>query len=155
MLGFVIIVVAVFVAALLISFIFFGLGYLLSLLLPLTLPQSIALAFGSVFIGVSALFAVALLYRFSTDFEYKHKRFGGRGDYEDDEEYDDYDDDEDEDDDDDEYDAGDKAHTEKKGSRTSWFPRNVTVVNSSKIGRNQPCPCGSGKKYKLCCGKNR
>ena len=23
-----------------------------------------------------------------------------------------------------------------------------------KIGRNEPCPCGSGKKYKFCCGKN-
>jgi len=23
-----------------------------------------------------------------------------------------------------------------------------------KVGRNQPCPCGSGKKYKKCCGKN-
>ena len=23
-----------------------------------------------------------------------------------------------------------------------------------KIGRNQHCPCGSGKKYKNCCGKN-
>ena len=23
-----------------------------------------------------------------------------------------------------------------------------------KIGRNEPCPCGSGKKYKQCCGKN-
>ncbi len=23
-----------------------------------------------------------------------------------------------------------------------------------KIGRNDPCPCGSGKKYKKCCGKN-
>ena len=23
-----------------------------------------------------------------------------------------------------------------------------------KIGRNEPCPCGSGKKYKNCCGKN-
>ena len=23
-----------------------------------------------------------------------------------------------------------------------------------KIGRNDPCPCGSGKKYKDCCGKN-
>ncbi len=22
-----------------------------------------------------------------------------------------------------------------------------------KIGRNQPCPCGSGKKFKYCCGK--
>ena len=24
----------------------------------------------------------------------------------------------------------------------------------SKVGRNDPCPCGSGKKYKHCCGKN-
>ena len=23
-----------------------------------------------------------------------------------------------------------------------------------KVGRNQPCPCGSGKKYKHCCGRN-
>ena len=30
-----------------------------------------------------------------------------------------------------------------------------TVVNSAaKIGRNDPCPCGSGKKYKNCCGRN-
>jgi len=27
-------------------------------------------------------------------------------------------------------------------------------LKSQKIGRNQPCPCGSGKKYKHCCGKN-
>lgn len=29
-----------------------------------------------------------------------------------------------------------------------------TIVNDKKIGRNDPCPCGSGKKYKQCCGKN-
>ncbi len=30
-----------------------------------------------------------------------------------------------------------------------------TVVRSQpKIGRNEPCPCGSGKKYKKCCGQN-
>ena len=30
-----------------------------------------------------------------------------------------------------------------------------TVVNEGpKVGRNDPCPCGSGKKYKQCCGKN-
>ena len=32
---------------------------------------------------------------------------------------------------------------------------NRTVVNEEpKIGRNDPCPCGSGKKYKNCCGRN-
>ena len=31
----------------------------------------------------------------------------------------------------------------------------VTVRRSSpKVGRNDPCPCGSGKKYKQCCGRN-
>jgi len=35
----------------------------------------------------------------------------------------------------------------------------VTVVEPihnrlPKIGRNDPCPCGSGKKYKKCCGSN-
>ncbi|MCM1307964.1 MAG: SEC-C metal-binding domain-containing protein [Butyrivibrio sp.] len=29
----------------------------------------------------------------------------------------------------------------------------TTVVKGKKIGRNEPCPCGSGKKYKQCCGK--
>ena len=28
-----------------------------------------------------------------------------------------------------------------------------TVVKDKKIGRNEPCPCGSGKKYKFCCGR--
>ncbi len=33
---------------------------------------------------------------------------------------------------------------------------NHTVVNTTpKVGRNDPCPCGSGKKYKNCCGKNQ
>ncbi|MBF0379575.1 MAG: SEC-C domain-containing protein [Magnetococcales bacterium] len=26
-----------------------------------------------------------------------------------------------------------------------------TVSNKKKIGRNEPCPCGSGKKFKKCC----
>ena len=28
------------------------------------------------------------------------------------------------------------------------------VRKTKKIGRNDPCPCGSGKKYKNCCGKD-
>lgn len=28
-----------------------------------------------------------------------------------------------------------------------------TTIRKEKIGRNEPCPCGSGKKYKQCCGK--
>jgi uncharacterized protein YecA (UPF0149 family) len=28
-----------------------------------------------------------------------------------------------------------------------------TIMAEKKVGRNEPCPCGSGKKYKKCCGK--
>ncbi|WDV45607.1 SEC-C metal-binding domain-containing protein [Clostridiaceae bacterium M8S5] len=33
------------------------------------------------------------------------------------------------------------------------YNKTQTVVKGKKIGRNEPCPCGSGKKYKKCCGK--
>lgn len=33
------------------------------------------------------------------------------------------------------------------------YKRSKTVVNDVKIGRNDPCPCGSGKKFKKCCGR--
>lgn len=31
--------------------------------------------------------------------------------------------------------------------------RSHTFVSEKKVGRNDPCPCGSGKKYKHCCGR--
>ena len=31
-------------------------------------------------------------------------------------------------------------------------PRANVEMGRNKIGRNDPCPCGSGKKYKKCCG---
>ena len=31
----------------------------------------------------------------------------------------------------------------------------TTIVKETKIYPNDPCPCGSGKKYKKCCGKNK
>lgn len=34
------------------------------------------------------------------------------------------------------------------------YKQSKTVVKGKKIGRNEPCPCGSGKKYKHCCGRN-
>ena len=33
-------------------------------------------------------------------------------------------------------------------------PKRKPVKAEKKVGRNDPCPCGSGKKYKQCCGKN-
>lgn len=31
----------------------------------------------------------------------------------------------------------------------------TTIVKGDKVYPNDPCPCGSGKKYKKCCGKNK
>lgn len=28
-----------------------------------------------------------------------------------------------------------------------------TRISGKRVGRNEPCPCGSGQKYKKCCGK--
>jgi peptide deformylase len=33
------------------------------------------------------------------------------------------------------------------------IPKIAPVINKTKVGPNQPCICGSGKKYKKCCGK--
>ncbi len=43
---------------------------------------------------------------------------------------------------------------EKIESITKDYRKSKTVVKEKKIGRNEPCPCGSGKKYKHCCGKS-
>jgi preprotein translocase subunit SecA len=32
-------------------------------------------------------------------------------------------------------------------------PEQPVKVGGKKVGRNDPCPCGSGKKYKYCCGR--
>ncbi|MBQ4405206.1 MAG: SEC-C domain-containing protein, partial [Selenomonadaceae bacterium] len=33
--------------------------------------------------------------------------------------------------------------------------KRAKTSDGKKIGRNDPCPCGSGKKYKNCCGRNK
>lgn len=35
------------------------------------------------------------------------------------------------------------------------YKKSKTVVKDKEPGRNDPCPCGSGKKYKKCCGINK
>lgn len=43
---------------------------------------------------------------------------------------------------------------EKLASIEKAYKRSKTVRVAKKPGRNDPCPCGSGKKYKNCCGRN-
>ena len=49
-----------------------------------------------------------------------------------------------------------KEHeAELKAEQAGNMPKVETVVHEGpRIGRNDPCPCGSGKKYKKCCGKD-
>ena len=44
---------------------------------------------------------------------------------------------------------------EKRKEIKKQYNESVTVRNENKIGRNDPCTCGSGKKYKKCCGKDK
>jgi preprotein translocase subunit SecA len=39
------------------------------------------------------------------------------------------------------------------GSKGDTKPRAPARAHGKKVGRNDPCPCGSGKKYKYCCGR--
>lgn len=54
-----------------------------------------------------------------------------------------------------------KIHIQKRedGSQTavrqSIASTQKSVNQGKKVGRNDPCPCGSGLKYKNCCGKNK
>ena len=42
---------------------------------------------------------------------------------------------------------------EKRKEIQKQYRESGIVRNEEKIGRNDPCPCGSGKKYKKCCGR--
>ncbi len=56
-----------------------------------------------------------------------------------------------------------RPHREKAGFRRHdgiWYYTEGEMVQAetqsrggAKVGRNEPCPCGSGKKYKKCCGR--
>jgi uncharacterized protein len=47
-----------------------------------------------------------------------------------------------------------RIHAHFLGQRSAYAAQTSTFVRSHrKIGRNEPCPCGSGKKYKRCCGQ--
>lgn len=43
--------------------------------------------------------------------------------------------------------------SQKRKEIKAAYNSTKTIVKGEKIGRNDPCPCGSGKKYKKCCGK--
>ena len=42
----------------------------------------------------------------------------------------------------------------ENGGANDGSRSNSPIVKTSTVGRNDPCPCGSGKKFKNCCGRN-
>jgi len=119
--------IVVFVSTL----IFVGIGYGLSCFLPLSLFQGALLSIGTAFVLVLGISAITIVIQISrkTELEYMD---------------DEYDEDLDgEFDDDDQDDDIEEVHNIHR-----------VVENTVKIGRNRLCPCGSGLKYKRCCGKD-
>lgn len=47
---------------------------------------------------------------------------------------------------------GNSANDLRRDHLTPEF-KGARIVGREKLGRNEPCPCGSGLKYKKCCGK--
>ena len=109
--------------------IFIGCGYLISLITALTLFQASLLCIGTTFLLVLVVVIIVAGVMINDYIQ--------TSDYDEDE-----DDDEEEEEDYDEEDENDDA-----------IRRDFTVIKKRKTGRNEPCPCESGKKYKYCCGK--
>ena len=105
----------------------FGISYLVSSLFHFTLLQSVYIVLAATFVVsfIILVFSVTLYYNDLG--RYTYSEF----DDDDDELFDEYDE--------------DYEH--------EIYERPHTVHQADKIGRNRPCPCGSGKKYKNCCGK--
>ena len=124
--------VSIFFLIIISSVIFIGGGYIISLAIPLTLFQASILCIGATFVLMFIITTVMVVMVIAGHREW------GYGDEEDD-----YDDEEDD------YDDENVEEDETDNSTK----RKIVDMKTVKIGRNKPCPCGSGKKYKHCCGK--
>jgi len=126
-----IIIVLVLLTVIVSTCIFLGVGYALSCILPLSLFQGTLLSIGASFVVVFCVSVITIVVQLV--------RYSGWDHMDDD--FDDDLDDEFDDDDDDDDDIDDLNN------------RHSVTENTVKIGRNTLCPCGSGLKYKQCCGK--
>jgi energy-coupling factor transporter transmembrane protein EcfT len=125
---FLIVVVVLIVVA---TAVFIGAGYLLSLILPLTLFQSSILCIGAAFAAAFIISAITIILYYVLPFDVTN-----------------YTNDKESDKDDNDY-----ENIEEESDNFS--KRRFTVVDTKKVSRNEPCPCGSGKKYRYCCEKKK
>jgi hypothetical protein len=105
--------------------IFIGAGYILSLMFSLTLFQASILCIGASFVSAFIIFTTMLDDRTFKVVHVNNKKHEVF-----------------------EVDEVEEEETEDN------FNGVVTVVRP-KVGRNDPCPCGSRKKYRFCCGKKK
>jgi len=115
--------------------VFIGIGYVFSLILPLTLFQSSILCIAATFVLGFILLGIAI-YDYLFDISGKKPVYYPHGFFDEDEEYDDEDFEDDEDE-----------------ILETVVVNPLTEAKKKEVSRNAPCPCGSGKKYKICCGK--
>lgn len=134
----VVIVLAVILLVVLSTSVFLGAGYILSLILPLGLFQSSLLSIGATFLvafSIAAIVVCTLLTRLINQLVDQ----GGLEDRWEDEE----------DEEDERYGDGDEDGDDDESDERLEKP----FVRRIRVPRNAPCPCGSGSKYKNCCGK--
>jgi len=117
-------ILAVIVSTLL----FLGVGYIFSIILPLSLFETTVLAIGSSFVLAFSIAAISIGMLIS-----RHGFFIPREQLNE------------------EFDEDEEKEEEYEGENV--LNSQLVVKNAAKIGRNAPCPCGSGLKYKRCCGK--
>ncbi len=124
-------------AAIVSTSLFLGAGYVLACILPLSLFEGSLLAIGSSFVLIFSIAALTLGTHIS-----RHGLLSSH----------DFDVDDDEDDEDG-FDEDDENDQDDESERENNFHSPRSPATAIKIGRNDPCLCGSGLKYKRCCGK--
>lgn len=110
-----------------------GMGYLLAAIFPLTLFQSSIVSIGTILIITFLGLGITVCVYFSDMARTLKESY--EEEFEDDEFMDD-----------------DEFGDDEMSENLNRFDNRI--VDSVNIGRNTPCPCGSGKKYKRCCGKH-
>ena len=132
----ILILLVVAVAIFLLSLGFVGMGWLLSRLLPLSLFEASVIALLS---GLGLAYVVGQIFSIPTRSTYDEE-------WEDEEDWDEEDWDE----------EWEEDEYEEPISFPQWRRRGETKSTDVPVaGRNDPCPCGSGKKYKYCHGKKK
>jgi hypothetical protein len=127
---------ALAVAIFLLSLGFVGMGWLLSRILPLSLFEASVIALLS---GLGLAYVIGQIISIPTRPTYDE-------DWEDEEDWDEEDWDE----------EWDEDEYEEPISFPQWRKRGEkSTEDVPAVGRNDPCPCGSGKKYKYCHGRKK